>query len=161
MNKEVVKAIEKSNNNKTDSVFKKIKKWWKTNGYKVMRVILFPIWLFMILQEKFQEKIRNNNKWDEARATEILEYYIPRYCNYNPVEQSFHFFDNGMGWNFAYAKKFLKRKDYNFWKTNAGWFGGEIRTLLITKFNLDGFTKEIGNCSDGWTEINFYLQNDK
>ena len=39
MNKEVVKAI-----NKKESKFNAIKKWWDKNGYKVMRVVLFPIW---------------------------------------------------------------------------------------------------------------------
>jgi hypothetical protein len=27
----------------------------------------------------------------------------------------------------------------------------------MNKFELEGFTKELGNCSEGWTEISFIL----
>jgi hypothetical protein len=33
--------------------------------------------------------------------------------------------------------------------------GGEIRLYLLHQFELEGFTKKLGNCVDGWTEIYF------
>ena len=36
MNKEITKAMNRKEKKTT---------WWKKNGYKVMRIILFPIWL--------------------------------------------------------------------------------------------------------------------
>ena len=39
MNAEVIKEM-----NKKETKFDKARKWWNKNGYKVMRVILFPIW---------------------------------------------------------------------------------------------------------------------
>ena len=54
-----------------------------------------------------------------------------------------------------YAKKYLKRKDRNFWKYNYN----QIRRYLIDKFELEGFVKKVGECGDGWTELNFTLIN--
>ena len=53
------------------------------------------------------------------------------------------------------AKKHLKRKDRRFWKKFSGWTGGKIREYLLNTFELEGFSKEIDCCDDGWTEIYF------
>ena len=58
------------------------------------------------------------------------------------------------------AKKHLKFKDRRFWKKFNGWYGGELRQYLLNTFELEGFTKELGRCEDGWTEIIFH-KNDK
>ena len=55
------------------------------------------------------------------------------------------------------AKKYLKRKDRRFWNFYNGCSGGVIRYYLINEFKLEGFEKEIGNCSDDWTEIIFRM----
>ena len=160
MNQEVIKAINKSKS-ESKSIFKTIKNWWRANNYKIFRIILFPIWIVEMLVNKYNSWKDAQNKWDEARANEILNYYIPRYCEWNDKEKSFYFFDNGMGWNSVYAKKYLKRKDRHFWKVNCGWWGGDMRQYLLSTFELEGFTKEIGNCWEGWTEITFYLNEEK
>ena len=38
MNAEIIKAM-----NKKETKIDAFKKWWKKNGYKVMRVVLFPL----------------------------------------------------------------------------------------------------------------------
>lgn len=154
MNAEVIKAMNKKENPKKE---KAIHKWWKKNGYKVMRIILFPLWLIIKLLDKIEEWSISRNKWSEERANEILDYYIPRKAKWNSDDNSFYFFDNGYGWNFNSAKKFLKRKDRKFWKANKGWAGGKIRAYLLDTFELEGFTKEILCRDDGWTEISFQM----
>lgn len=146
MNKEIIKAMQGKKEHKA-------RKWWRKNGYKVLRITLFPMWISTILANKGRAWLNSQQEWDEERATEILNYYIPRCAKWDEENQCFYFFDNGCGWNLAYAKKFLKRKDRRFWRVNCG----KMRTLLMEKFELEGFTKEIGNCSDGWTEITYYL----
>ena len=69
MNKEVVKAI-----NKRESRFNTIKKWWDKNGYKVMRVILFPIWWGIKAKEKITSYLNSREEWSEERIKEILNY---------------------------------------------------------------------------------------
>lgn len=149
MNKEVIKAMEK----KDESSLNNLKKWWNRNSYKIFRVILFPIYITTILCNKYKEVIRKANPWNEERAQEILNYYIPRSSDWSDEEKAFYYFNNGFGWNMCFAKKHLKRKDRNFWKYNYN----QIRRYLIDKFELEGFVKKVGECGDGWTELNFNL----
>jgi len=149
MNKEIIKAMQ----GKQES---KVRKWWRKNGYKVWRVVLFPVWMLALLKGKITTYLNSRQEWNEDRANEILNYYIPRCANWDDKEQCFYFFDNGMGWNLALAKRYLKRKDRRFWKVNCS----KIREYLIEKFQLEGFTKVIGNCYD-WTEISFNLNKEK
>ena len=150
MNAEIVKAINEKNKKHP------VRKWWNKNGYKVMRVILFPIWIGEVINEKIQKNLNARQEWSEKRVHEILSYYIPRKADWDADDKTFYFFDNGMGWG-RLAKKYLKRKDRRWWNKYRGFYGGEIRTYLIDKFELEGFTKELGQCDDGWTEISFTL----
>lgn len=152
MNKEVIKAMNKKQTKMDD-----IKKWWSKNGYKVMRVILFPLWMYVCIKEKLIPWLNSLNQWDEKRADEILAYYVPRFADWEEEEKVFYFFDNGYGWLPAFAKKHLKLKDRRFWKIHTGCWGGEMRRYLINKFELEGFTKELGDCSD-YTEITFRMK---
>ena len=152
MNKEVVKAM-----NKKENRFNAIKKWWDKNGYKVMRVVLFPIWLGIKAKEKITSYLNSREEWSEERVKEILNYYIPRLADWDEEDKCFYFFDNGYGWSIGLAKKYLKRKDRRFWNVHNDWCGGKIRSYLIDEFELEGFEKEVGNCSEGWTEIAFRM----
>ena len=152
MNKEVVKAM-----NKKENRFNAIKKWWNKNGYKVMRVVLFPIWFGIKAKEKINYYLNSREEWSEERVKEILSYYIPRMADWDEEDKCFYFFDNGYGWSIGLAKKYLKRKDRRFWNVHNDWCGGKIRSYLIDEFELEGFKKEVGNCSEGWTEIAFRM----
>ena len=150
MNAEITKAIKEKNKKHP------IRKWWNKNGYKVIRVILFPIWICIVATEIINEYFNSRQKWSDERANEILSYYIPRKSDWDEETKTFYFFDNGMGWR-NLAQKHLKRKDRRWWNNYNGFCGGEIRRYLIDKFELEGFSKELGNCDEGWTEISFTL----
>ena len=152
MNKEVTKAMNKTTT-KSQRVLGSIRRWWGNNGYKIMRIIFFPIWGVVCFNNYLDNKI----EWNEARTAEILNYYIPRIAHWDKEEKEFSFFDNGCGWSISFAKKYLKLKDRRYWNKFQGFCGGEIRNYLINKFELEGFTKELGDCSWGWTEIFFKL----
>jgi hypothetical protein len=81
--------------------------------------------------------------WSDERATEILNYYIPRRAEWDDEEKEFFFFDNGYGWGFHSAKKYLKRKDYAFWKKFGSSWCLEMKEFLVKDFELEGFTKEV------------------
>ena len=151
MNKEITKAMNRKEKKRTFA------KWWNKNGYKVMRVVLFPVWIGVVGLEKIEKKLDAKAEWSEDRVKEILNYYVPRYANWNEEDKSLYFFDNGYGWDFCRAKKLLKRKDRRFWKVHKSWVGGPIRQYLINEFELEGFEKEVLNTYDGWTEINFKM----
>lgn len=152
MNKEVIKAM-----NKKETKIDKFRKWWSKNGYKVMRVILFPIWWGIKAKEKITSYLNSKCEWSEERANEILSYYIPRKANWNENDKCFYFFDNGTGWEMKYNKKKIKPKDRRWWKNYTRIWGGEVRTYLIEKFELEGFEKEVGNCYDSCTDISFKM----
>lgn len=147
MNPEIIKAMNRKNEKRP------IRDWWHKNGYKVMRIVLFPVWAVVYIEDKAYNKIMNRQKWDENRACDILNYYIPRRAVWNEEDKSFHFFDNGMGWYIGSAKRYLKFKDRRFWER----FQYRIEVYLRDTFELEGFTKELGDCSDGWTEIYFNM----
>ena len=155
MNNEVIKAM-----NKKENRFNAIKKWWDKNGYKAMRVVLFPIWLGIKTKEKITSYLNSREEWSEERVKEILNYYIPRLADWDEEDKCFYFFDNGYGWSIGLAKKYLKRKDRRFWNIHNDWCGGKIRSYLINEFELEGFKKEVGDCSNGWTEITFTMIED-
>ena len=149
MNAEIIKAMNRKNKKHP------VRNWWYRNGHKVMRIVLFPIWVYVWAHEKIKNKLNARTKWSDERANEILSYYVPRKCSWSEERQELYFFDNGYGWSMCYAKKHLKFKDRRFWNKFKGWSGSKIREYLLNTFELEGFTKELGNCSDGWTEIYF------
>jgi hypothetical protein len=151
MNAEVIKAMNKKEK-KHD-----FRKWWNNNGYKVLRVILFPIWIFTIIYKKINVWLNARNKWSDERAKEILNYYIPRRAKWNAEDKDFYFFNNGYGWNLCFAKKHLKRKDRRWWELHNGFCGGKIREYLINEFELEGFEKDVRDIYGGWTEIIFKM----
>lgn len=148
MNKEIIKAMNRKEKKHP------IRDWWKKNGYKVLRVVLFPVWVFALGMDKIQKKLNARQRWNEDRAKEIFDYYIPRKAEWLEEDKTFYFFDNGMGWG-NLAKKHLKLKDRRFWYNHSGFWGGKLRTYLIEKYEIEGFVKIIGDCSEGCTEISF------
>lgn len=152
MNVEIIKAM-----NKKENKMDEIHRWWSKNGYKIMRVVLFPLWWGVKATEKITSYLNSKEEWNEERAKEILSYYVPRKADWDKKDKCFYFFDNGYGWTMCYAKKYLKRKDRRFWNLHKSLFGGKIRFYLINEFELEGFEKEVGDCSEGWTEICFKM----
>ena len=152
MNNEVIKAM-----NKKKTKIDKIRKWWSNNGYKVMRVILFPLWLALKAKEKIDAYLDSRNTWSEERANEILSYYIPRNSDWDAEDKSFYFFDNGMGWDLRCRQKRVKLKDRRWWKNHTRAWGGKVRDYLIEKFELEGFEKTVGETYDFHTEVTFKM----
>ena len=152
MNAEIIKAM-----NKKETKIDKIRKWWGKNGYKVMRVILFPIWWGFKAEEKIDAYLDSRNTWSEERANEILSYYIPRNSDWNAEDKSFYFYDNGMGWDLRCRQKRVKLKDRRWWKNHTRAWGGRVRAYLIDKFELEGFEKTVGYTSDFCTEVTFKM----
>lgn len=76
MNKEIEKAM-----NRKESKTFHFYGWWIRNGYKVMRVVLFPMWVCMCGKRKINNYLNSKCKWDEERANKILSYYVPDALN--------------------------------------------------------------------------------
>ena len=85
MNKEVIKAM-----NKKETKVDQFRKRWRKNGYKVMRVILFPIWWGVCAKNKIENYLNSKCEWSEERANEILSYYIPRRSEWDEETKAFY-----------------------------------------------------------------------
>ena len=147
MNNEIIKAMNRKEKKHT------FRKWWNKNGYKVNRVIFFPIWIGSVICGKTKEYLDGRQVWSEERANEILNYYIPRKSDWDEEDKTFYFFDNGYGWG-KLANRYLNRKDRRFFQVNRY----ELRRYLINNFELEGFEKKKGDCSEGWTELDFVMK---
>ena len=152
MNEEVIKAM-----NKKEGKIDKVREWWEENDYKVMRVVLFPFYWGSKVKEKINNYLNSKCEWSEERANEVLSYYIPRKADWYAQENVFYFFDNGLGWTLRNNLKKIKLKDRRWWKYNSRGWGGKVREYLIKDFELEGFTKEVGDTHDSQTEIIFHL----
>lgn len=152
INVEAIKVM-----NKKETKIDTIRKWWNKNGYKVMRIILFPIWLGIKAKEKIEAHLNSRCEWSDERAQEILNYYVPHKAKWDSENKSFYFVDNGMGWGMKCHQRKLKLRDRRWWNCNRGFCGGKIRTYLIEKFEMEGFEKIINDTYDQWTEITFKL----
>lgn len=86
MNAEIIKAM-----NKKETKIDKIHKWWDKNGYKVMRVVLFPLWWGIKAKEKITSYLNSREEWSEERVKEILSYYIPRRAEWDADDKCFYF----------------------------------------------------------------------
>ena len=150
MNAEVIKAMNKKEKKHP------VKEWWRKSAYKVYRVIFFPLWLGIIITEKIKKYLNNRQVWSEERANEILSYYVPRKAEWCEEDNTFYFFDNGMGWG-NLSKRYLKRKDRRWWKNHTSGYGGDVRKYLTTSFELEGFTKKVLSNYSDQTEIIFKL----
>ena len=89
MNAEIIKAMNRKNEKHP------IRDWWHNNGYKVMRVVLFPIWIPVWAVDKIQNRMYARTEWSDERVNEILSYYVPRKCSWNEEDQEHYFFANG------------------------------------------------------------------
>lgn len=152
MNKEIMKAM-----NKKETKLDEFRKWWNKNGYKVMRVALFPLWGCMVAKEKIHAYLNSKCEWSDERANEILSYYIPRKSEWDAEDKSFYFADNGMGWSMKYHQKKIKMKDRRWWRKYTSGWGGKVRTYLLEQFEMEGFEKIVGDTYDSWTEITFKM----
>lgn len=150
MNKETLKAI-----NEKSKEPSKIKKWWKKNKYKVLEIIFSPIRAIYFLSQKISNWLDSRVEWNEERAIKILDYYVVNYSKWNEKDKTFDFFDTGIGWTYKKnIKVFVKRKDRRFWKLHYR----KIKEVLVNKYELEGFSKEVCDYDYSTVSILFTMQ---
>lgn len=78
MNDKLIKAKEKHDKKHP------IKSWWRKNGYKIMRVILFPIWIsYEIktrLKDKWYKELEFSPEVCKAYLDKVLPGMVAHYC---------------------------------------------------------------------------------
>lgn len=110
--------------------------WWGRNGYKVWRVVLFPVWAVIWSKNKIEEKRYNALKWDDERATTILDKTLPSLLDKDEDGTLWYFSD----WRpYFYNRRGIHGKNKRFaYKYNA-----TICEFLFEKYQIEGYEKTI------------------
>lgn len=120
-----------------------IRKWWNSNSYKVFRIILFPIWLFILARDCHEAHLKEKAIFSKERAKALLDKYLPKiFANelkYEPEGVLLR--DTGY---FGYQLRFRtdlkiprrKQKDIVF----RDKFFPQILEYLWNEYEIDGWT---------------------
>jgi hypothetical protein len=122
-----------------------VREWWNENGYKVMRVVLYPLYVGYRVAEKYKEKQGEKLVWSEEQAKEVLDRNIPKICE--------TFDSDGLEVN---TRTFLwNNKMKEFARKDRKWirkFRNQLVNYLINDYEIEGSDKEFDDCFGGYRE---------
>lgn len=120
-----------------------VRKWWDNNSYKVFRMILFPVWLFILVRERHDTYLRKKAAFSKERAKALLDKYLPKiFANELKYESDGVLLTNSD--DFGYQLGFRtdlkiprrKRKDIIF----RDKFFPQILEYLWNEYEIEGWT---------------------
>ena len=148
--------IEKAFKKKEKRENSKVRKWWRKRGHKVLRVLLFyiwiPCWCFQNLKDKRYKEMSYSNDIAKKYLDECLPALVARHEESSDVF-IFHDCDDYSGirfyWSFTsswFRKKFKKQSSY-FVK-----FSREVKEYIINGYQIDGYSKIVLDSWRSWSE---------
>ena len=141
------------NNIKNNKIFL----WWRNNGYKINRIIFFPIWIFIYLSEKYKNKRYESIMFSEEYCKKCIDKMLPKFIlHYNEDKYCILISDcNDFGYITFYDlcfNTYLKnhgcKKEIIF--TNK--FYNNVKEYIINKYQIDGYNKMIMSNYKEWNE---------
>ena len=133
------------------------KHWWHINGYKVMCVVLWFIWLPMLAHEKYKEHHRKNFVENSAKTQKLLDKVFPKmvshYCGDGKViivmlGSDFENYANFCTEDFHSSYALPKRvRNYFSLLTSE-----QLKRMMVD-YEIDGYEKRIVTCWQDWDEI--------
>ena len=134
------------------TIWKEFKKWWDKNGYKILRILLFYIWIPMLIIDKIKsknyKKIYNNGEVSVDWLKKFCDTYLPGICD--KTENGYYFFNNGYGFG---GYKFIKRKDRKI----ASMHCSILLYYIVNKYEIEGYDKNILS-SGGYYESGYEVE---
>lgn len=132
--------------------------WWNKNGYKVNRVILWPLWVTIKLNEKYKTRQQPNFK----RIKKYLDKYLP--------ERARGYWDkklNGFGiierdWDNEYL--LIDSTNLIFYRHSRAYkycqrHKKTIQEYIFNEYQIDGFTKLTIEKDMEWFKDNIIIRN--
>jgi len=111
------------------------KKWWRTNRYKVLRIILFPIWIVVLAKNEVDESLYRNAQWSESRADRIIGKIVP---------QKLEVCDNELCYCLEWSEPWTNSACLHFGDKIFGRkFSHEIAKYLKENYQVDGYKKRL------------------
>lgn len=136
----------------------KIRKWWKKNDYKVIRVILFPIWIYAILEEKYKKsqhakikKCQDIKPIFKKYLDKVMPFMVAHYCK--DAKQILISGDCYMGdieFNDFYSSTI--RKKYSRIGNFFTIYYDELKKYILSEYQIEGYEKMILDSYRTWNE---------
>ena len=132
--KQVAKKQRKENN--------KFRKWWRTNSYKVWRVLLFWIWIPIVLLEKKRDKQYMAMKYSEETTKKHLDKVLPYLVSYWGENPSCFLFTTasdigGIDFRSLMSLRHRYRKQERYFIK----FYEEVKAYIVRTYEIDGYAK--------------------
>ena len=132
-----------------------IRKWWNKNCYKIMRIVLFYIWVPILVYTKIKDTKYKKLKYSDDTTKKYLDKVMPKLvyrCEEDLNLILFHNTQDFGGIRFYWdlcsnwmSKKFKKETQY-FAKFNAA-----VKDYIIQEYHIDGYEKMTLN---NWVDWN-------
>lgn len=131
-----------------------IRRWWRNNGFKILRVIFFYVWIPTLVHEKIKETRYKNLKYTDATTKKYLDKVLPKLVAHYEEDQNNILFHNTRdfgGINFywdlcsSWMKGKFKKETQYFTK-----FSKQVQEFIIQEYNIPGYEKMVLNNWAAW-----------
>lgn len=141
---------------KNDFSNNKLFKWWRKNSYKVKRVVLFPLWIAVLLSEKYKDYRYESLVFTEERCKKYLDKIIPKLIVwYREDPNCFTIADcDDFGYitldglHGYYIKTHGCKREAEFILK----FRGKAKDYIMNEYQIDGYHKMTMNNYKEWNE---------
>ena len=119
-----------------------VRTWWRKNGYKVWRVVLFPTWIYYAARDKRKEKTYKELQFSPELCRAYLDKVLPdmvaRECedvNCFLISDSENMGDIEL--SFLYDSRSIKEKYRRFFSR----FRTQVKDYVLNEYTIDGYDK--------------------
>ena len=124
-----------------------LSKWWDKNGYKIMRVILFPIYLIVLLNEKRKDAAYKSLEYTDEKCKRYLDKVMPkmvaRHCE-DANEILISSCDDMGDIEFSDFRRCKNKKAARFFLR----FSQKVKEYILEEYVIEGYKKMVLN---NWT----------
>lgn len=130
--------------------------WWRRNGYKVMRIILWFVWVPLCFHERYSDIKRKNFIEDPVKTKRRIDKVFPKivanYCNDENVILIILGTDFDSYGDFSTEDFTNKRVVGKRTKKYFELLTYEQREKMIIDYTIDGYDKKILSCWQDWND---------
>ena len=146
--KECAKFERKKNN--------KLRKWWRHNGYKILRVVLFWLYIPVVCWEKFKDKRYKNLQYDDTTTKKYLDKVLPKLAVHEGMDPTHiliaHIYESDVQCirfhlTFGRAWMWKRYKKASRYLTE---FSQQVEAYIMNTYQIDGYKKMTFNNFDDW-----------
>lgn len=132
----------------------KLHKWWCKNKHKILRVVLFWIYIPMLCYEKLKDRQYKALKYDDNVTKKYLDKLLPKIVVRKGVDPARILITNTddydsvrFYWDFDSA--WMRRKHKNAARYLSK-FSKRVETYIMDTYQIDGYKKMVFNNFNDW-----------